>query len=638
VRKQFLVAVGAALLFPTAAWAHANLVRTQPTDGAVLAHAPPTVRVVFDDAVHPGPGIAAIRNGDGSILAGKAHVERGSTLVIPLRRGIGNGAYSVRWSIVSDDGHLESGVLAFAVGPGQPVPKAALAAEGAPRAVDEAPGRWLFFAGVLGAVGIALFALVARRDDDSIALILSTAAVLAALGGAEGAHRFGLDTRAGVALGAGFVTAVVVATLASAALLDRRALRPAAVLALGLAAVPSVAGHALDRGLDRVNLVADILHVTGAAAWVGALLGLVFVPGAPRRRVIALAAGGVALLSVTGVVRASFELLHVSQLWDTSYGRTLLVKTGLLLAALGVGRLLRARLRVRAAVELAFVAAVLVAVSFLVLLRPGRNVAAAVRQVNLDAPSPAAQAPPPNAVVLAHEVGPLGVALAAEPARLTAIVLSPAGGGLDGLAVRIDGRPASSCGQGCYRVGGTHGRRVVLEIAGAGSPRRTSFVLPRSAPAGASLVRRVQRRFRRLESVRFAERLASDETNALTAEWRLERPNRVAYAIPGGAQGIVIGDRRWDRSTPSARWQESSQTPLTQPATQWNVASNAHVLESNGDTKTVSFVDPSVPAYFTMTVDARTLRPRVLRMTAAAHFMTDRYLAFNEPRAIRPPR
>jgi putative copper export protein len=95
----------------------------------------------------------------------------------------------------------------------------------------------------------------------------------------------------------------------------------------------------------------------------------------PHRRAVALAAGGVVVLGVTGVVRASFELLHLSQLWNTSYGVTLLVKTGILLVALAAGWSVRTRLRVRAGVELGLVAVLVVAVSVLVLLRPGRNVA-----------------------------------------------------------------------------------------------------------------------------------------------------------------------------------------------------------------------------------------------------------------------
>jgi putative copper export protein len=159
------------------------------------------------------------------------------------------------------------------------------------------------------------------------------------------------------------------------------------VLAIGLAAVPAVAGHALDRGLNRVNLVADVLHVAGAAAWVGALIGLVALRDAPWRRTAALALGGLLVLGATGVVRASFELLHPSQLWDTSYGQALLVKTGILFVALAAGWLLRSRLRRRAAVELVVVAGLVVAVSVLGTLRPGRNVVAVQRAAEV---SPAA--------------------------------------------------------------------------------------------------------------------------------------------------------------------------------------------------------------------------------------------------------
>ena len=34
----------------------------------------------------------------------------------------------------------------------------------------------------------------------------------------------------------------------------------------------------------------------------------------------------------------------------------------------------------------------------------------------------------------------------------------------------------------------------------------------------------------------------------------------------------------------------------------------------------------------------RTMLPRTVRMTASAHFMVDRYVRFNAPRAIHPPR
>jgi copper transport protein len=640
VTFRFAIAILAALTLPSAAWAHATLVRTDPANGAVLAQPPAVVRAVFDDTVQVGPGIEAIRNGSGSVLAGRPHVDGGRTLIVPVRRALADGDYSVRWSIISDDGHLESGVFAFAVGAGRASPTAALTAESARPKAGNVASRWLFLAGVLGAVGIALFALIARVRDETIALALSSAAVVAALGAAAEAHRVGLQTRAGMALGAGFVAAVVVASLAGAATLERRALRPALVLALGLAIVPSVAGHALDTGLNRVNVVADVLHVLGAAAWVGALLGLVLVRDAPRRRAAVLAAAGVVVLGATGVVRASFELLHLSQLWDTSYGLTLVVKTGILVAALAAGWFLRARIRVRASIELGLVALIVIAVSVLVLLRPGRNIAAQepLQQVQANQLSPRPPAPPPGAVVLAKEMGPLGVAIAVEPRRISAIVLSPAGGGLNGLDVRLDGHTATTCGQGCYRVDYAPGRTVGVEVGRFGPTRETSFVLPQFPRPAADLVRRLRERYRALTSIRYVEQLRSDETHAITAHWLLEKPDRIEYSIRGGAQGLVVGTRRWDRPTPRTKWQESIQTRLPQPATQWNQATNAHVIADNGASKTVSFADPTIPAYFTVTLDAKTLLPRVMHMTAPAHFMTDRYESFNRPRSIYPPR
>jgi copper transport protein len=636
VKTPVLIALAVALLAPATAWGHASLVRTVPANGSVLARPPAAVRVVFDDTVTTGPGIAAIRNGGRTILAGGPRIEGGRTLVVPLRSRLPDGDYSVRWSVVSDDGHLESGVIAFAVGIGRPPPLSGLEARATGPSTESVISRWLVFAGILGAVGISLFTLVGRaRDDERVALILSSSAVLAALGSAEIVGRAGLDTRNGAATAAGFVLAVLVATGAAAATLDRRALRPALVLALGLAAVPAFAGHAVDRGLSRVNVVTDVLHIAGAAAWVGALVGLVVVRGADGRRAGLLALGGVLLLGVTGVARALFELVGVSQLWDTAYGRTLLVKSAIVVTAVGGGWLLRARLRRRAAVELVLVAAAVVAVSVLVELRPGRTIDRAQRAaVQVSEPSPAPPPPPDRAVVLARQLGPLGVAVAAQPERTTVIVLSPAGGGLSGLAVRIQGKTARACGSGCYVAPVASGSSVAVEVGERGA----TFVFPAHAPAADALVRRARDRYRALRSVSYDETLASDETHSLVTHWRLERPNRFTYAIDGGAEAIVVGGRRWDRARPGAPWQASPQTPLPQPATPWTYAVNAHVVARTAHTTTVSFADPTVPAFFTVTFDRRTLLPRVLHMTASAHFMLDRYRSFNSPRAIVPPR
>ncbi|HET7758645.1 MAG TPA: hypothetical protein VFK62_01885, partial [Gaiellaceae bacterium] len=79
---------------------------------------------------------------------------------------------------------------------------------------------------------------------------------------------------------------------------------------------------------------------------------------------------------------------------------------------------------------------------------------------------------------------------------------------------------------------------------------------------------------------------------------------------------------------------------VPQPA--WgSVATNAHVLGEGSvhgrPVWIVSFANPTTPAWFTVWIDKRTYRPLQLRMTAAAHFMFHRYLAFNQPLTITPP-
>src|ERR687886_60755 len=85
----------------------------------------------------------------------------GRIVSIPLQR-LADGDYTVKWRILADDGHTEEGVFAFAVGAGRAPPQAALSAGGSPTTRDVL-SRWLFFAGLLVAVGVAIFLPLAWR-------------------------------------------------------------------------------------------------------------------------------------------------------------------------------------------------------------------------------------------------------------------------------------------------------------------------------------------------------------------------------------------------------------------------------------------------------------------------------------------
>ena len=136
----------------------------------------------------------------------------------------------------------------------------------------------------------------------------------------------------------------------------------------------------------------------------------------------------------------------------------------------------------------------------------------------------------------------------------------------------------------------------------------------------------------------YVERLASSPRDRVVANFTLESPNRLEYRIRGGASGIIIGARRWDRAA-GQRWVASPQDPTPQPEPLWSGAfTNAYLLEATPTTYVVSFLKPVGPAWFTLVLDRHSLLPRTLRMTAASHFMTHRYSSFNGRTRIRPPR
>ena len=261
--------------------------------------------------------------------------------------------------------------------------------------------------------------------------------------------------------------------------------------------------------------------------------------------------------------------------------------------------------------------------------------------------------PPRGSVVLARQSQELAVALAVRPGttlRLTATIIDGQGRGLDGLDVAlIAGRATSGashrarpCGRGCYtatlRVRAP--TRFAVNITGAGAFRSVAFPLPgRWAPTpGAAFLSRATRTFRALRSVLFVERLSSGLGRTLVTTWKLEAPNKLEYSIRDGAGGVVIGGKRWDRDKTGAPWKESTSTLLPQPVSPWGTrVANAYVLRTTPRRVTLSWYDPGVPSWFTGTFDRATARPVELRMTATAHFMEHRYLAFNGGVRIVPP-
>ncbi|MDX6486017.1 MAG: copper transport protein [Gaiellaceae bacterium] len=261
----------------------------------------------------------------------------------------------------------------------------------------------------------------------------------------------------------------------------------------------------------------------------------------------------------------------------------------------------------------------------------------------------------------AREDGDLAVGFAAVPSRaghiaLTATVIGSDGKGATALHIGIAlvskierHGSAVACAPGCYRVTlpfvGRPTEAVVSIRRPGHRPSAVRFNFPSiwTPPSGVQIVRAATAAFLRLRSVTIDEYLRSSLAYTAHTRWRLEAPDRLTYtAVRGGAQGVVIGNRRWDRST-SGKWVESAQLPLHQPTPTWGSAPLRAALLGSGrvdghEVWRVSFVDPNVPAWYTAAIDKRTLRTLAVQMVAPAHFMRHTYFGFNTAPTIRPPK
>jgi len=650
VKRAVALCALVALLVPASAAAHATLLRTMPANGAVLAHAPQRVVVQFDDVVRVGHANAAVDNATGSSVLGGRPAARGRVLTLPLRRNLARGAYSVRWSIVSDDGHLEQGVIAFAVGAGSAPPTSVLGAS-TPLSWSDVLLRLLYYGGILAAGGVVVFGLVARpfgraalrRPLDHLVFFALLAAFL---GGSGMLHGAVSGTRYDLVLKVAVTVALVGGAAAALAPMYPRAEPVAFAAALALLAAPTLAGHALDRNQPLwLSIPADLAHVASAGVWLGGLLALAFaLPRAnpsevERGRVVArfsTAAGvTVAVLAVTGVLRALTELNAVRELWTTSYGRSLLVKTALFATLLAFGLVNRTRLlatfrRLRRSVlaEIVLVLGVVGVVAVLTELRPGRDrAAAAAAAPSVPALGQPPALPPPDAVVDARELGGLALAVARTPGRATVTLVDADANGANGHTVAIDGAGATPCGAGCYQGAAAPGPlRVTVD------GRTATFDVPATAPDGSALLARLTRAYEKLRSVVFEEQLASSPTQRIDTVFVEVAPDKLRYRTAHGPSAVVIGARRWDSAGPGKPYVESPQTPIRPIQPYWNDTTNVHVVAPG----VLTFLDRTIPAWFRVEL-RRDRLPRVVHMTAAAHFMVDRYLGFDTPVDVSPP-
>jgi methionine-rich copper-binding protein CopC/putative copper export protein len=609
------IALAAVLLLATAgpAYAHAVPLHIEPPPGATLATAPSAVYVTFDSPIRVGPRNAAVRDDGVDVLGGEPRETTGNRLLIPLRTALDSGSYTVRWSVVSDDGHEEEGVVVFGIGTSA---KTAVLTTRGYVTWQRVIMRALLLLGVLGAAGAAFFsvAVLGGSLPKRQAHLLFASFLLAFAGADALIHA----TSAG---GTRFERFMIVATVASGIGAAAAALAPLErrlrYVVWGAAAVlfvcPTLAGHALDG--DQPALIApaaDLLHLGGAAVWLGGVASLVLARTGTVQRFAQFALPAVAVVALGGAARALTELSSVSQVWTTGYGRTLVVKTGIFAALLALVWLGRRRFLV---VQLALLAALAVGVGALTDLRPGRaRSAVSSAQPNVARQPPT---PPAGAYVDAGQAGPLAVGFAWLDGKVAVTLVGQDGGVVTDVPVQV----AST------------GRLVRVTVAGT----TIHFTVPATLRPAAVVLRRARKIYDAASAVTIVERLSSRPGISQTSIFHERAPDRLAYQIasstePGLArrQAVVIGARRWDRSG-RGPWRASSYGQIRVPLAYWGPEpQNAYYSAPN----VITFFDPRTHAWFRVRLDEAG-RPAELKMVAGAHFMHHDY-SFRSP-AISPP-
>ncbi|MGE0027464.1 MAG: copper resistance protein CopC [Thermoleophilia bacterium] len=400
------------LLAAATAAAHPTLVTTDPLADTKLDAAPAAVTLTFNEPVE-----LARQNGEsGNVVdesgesANRGPAEQGTDkrqVRIPLRPGLPDGTYTVRYSVIGADSHVVGGVYVFGIGDGALKDPYLAGISTGPSETGPwgTSSRFLELVGLGGLIGLIAFrwlvwapalrrplakASEAERDAvvtwgrdafwvgfgvlavgamvaEGYLLVVQSASVLGttvwgAIGDATGISQVLGSTRFGslvqlrgallfglFALGAAlFIREYGSSNQPRAATLEGPRWSAFLMGGLLLAVLGGIAaqGHANVASVAWLQIGTQLVHLVAVAVWIVglAMIALIHVrlPRLAPDRGSALAArvlarfSKVALIAVTvavatGVIRSLAEMSDPTELWDTSYGQSVLIKVALLI-------------------------------------------------------------------------------------------------------------------------------------------------------------------------------------------------------------------------------------------------------------------------------------------------------------------
>ncbi len=366
------------VLAPGRAEAHAVLEGGSVFDGQVLEVAPEELFLDFNEGISAPRGGLRVFDADGTRVdtGGTFQTDDADDLVrVALEPGLAEGTYAVTYRVTSADGHPVNGAFVFSIGAEAGAADALLGqvfSSGADRpwAVAAAIVRWVAYAGVLLAAGVALTAawlrgtvLAAGSAVDRLARRSAVAvAVTAVLGvllqnvlvSGDGVGSL-VDGSGLWAVLSSFVGISALVRLVGAGIalvgLRRGSVGSALVVGGGLVMLGSLLleGHTLTTGPAAVVWGGAAVHVLTAATWFGGLVLMALELRERRRADDPVAAGRLVArfsslftISVVAVVAAGSalswaEVRALRALTSTTYGWVLVGKLAAVVPLIGLG-------------------------------------------------------------------------------------------------------------------------------------------------------------------------------------------------------------------------------------------------------------------------------------------------------------
>jgi copper transport protein len=383
VRKSWLVVVAAvaSLAWDSPVSAHGQLDSSSPAPSAVLETAPSEISLDFNEPVTPVARSIEIYNQDGQrIVLGEALLspDDPSVLIAKDVPAIPDGLYVVAWRAVSNDGHAIEGAYSFQIGASAPIVATSdlinnvLSGQDGPQGLSWLMGvaKFLGFLGLCLVLGCLAMLAGGSISSRRVIAFVGIGWVIAAVSALVLFVAQGPYTTAGTwsDLFSTSLWSDVYATRLGKALVVRELLllsllvlilslrgnfarsltswwrSTTLLVGVGIVLTFSASGHPSASSLAGIAVFVDALHFSSVILWVGGLI-VVACGGVMRsvhaevvvRRFSRMATFAIPIAVLTGLWQTWHLLPTISDITQTTWGKTLLVKTCFVIAAATLG-------------------------------------------------------------------------------------------------------------------------------------------------------------------------------------------------------------------------------------------------------------------------------------------------------------